>query len=145
MTPAAAAEPLTSKAFTVIDGNRIEIGGREVRLAGIAAPALGQKCVLFGKTRDCGVIARSGLLDLTAGATVTCRQTGNQDGLATHRCRANGYDLSEGMVYTGWAVPLEKAPKAYWRVLKGARARPRGFWRGRFVEPWTHVIRVSGD
>lgn len=140
----ALSEPLTSKSFSVIDGNRLEIGGREIRLTGIVAPELGRTCVLFNKTRDCGVIARSGLLDLTAGATVSCAPAGDVDGTPAHRCTAGGYDLSEGMVYTGWAVPLDGAPKAYWQVLKTARARPRGFWRGSFVEPWQPVSKVTG-
>lgn len=141
----AAADPLTSKEFTIVDGNRLEIGGQQVRLAGIVAPSLGQECVLFGKTRDCGLIARSGLADLTAGATVICHSAGTRNAVATHYCTADGYDLSEGMVYTGWAVPLEDAPRAYWRVLKSARTRPRGFWRGTFVEPWVHAARAASD
>ncbi len=135
---------LTSKSFSVIDGNRLMIGGSEIRLTGIIAPELGQTCVLFGKARDCGLISRSGLLDLTAGATVTCTPASNVDGAPAHRCTAGGYDLSEGMVYTGWAVPLKGAPKTYWQVLKSARARPRGFWRGTFVEPWAPVEKISG-
>ena len=140
MVPAFAADVLTTKMFTVVDGNRIQIDGQELRLDGIIAPALGRQCMLGGKARDCGLIAKSGLLDLTAGATVTCRKAGAD----THRCTADGYDLSEGMVYTGWAVPLDGAPKAYWRVLQGARERPRGFWKGTFVKPWAEVVRVSG-
>ncbi len=145
MVSAASAAPLTSKTFTVIDGNRLVIDGREIRLTGIVAPELGRKCILYSKTRDCGLIARSSLLDLTAGATVICSPAADVNGTPTYRCSAGGYDLSEGMVYTGWAVPLEGAPKAYWQVLKGARARPRGFWRGAFVEPWAPVVRVSGS
>ncbi|MGI9414182.1 MAG: thermonuclease family protein [Hyphomicrobiales bacterium] len=142
---AGAADVVTTKSFTVVDGNRIAVSGKELRLDGIVAPDLGRQCVLGGKARDCGAIARAGLLDLTAGATVTCRKAGILDGAPTHRCTADGYDLSECMVYTGWAVPLEGAPKVYWNVLKGARERPRGFWRGTFVEPWAEVARIAGD
>ena len=144
-TPAAGSESLSSKNFDVLDGNRLVISGREIRLTGIVAPNLGQQCVLFDKTQDCGLIARAGLLDLTAGATVTCTPAAeNVDGTPAHRCTAGGYDLSEGMVYTGWAVPLDGAPRIYWRVLEGARARPRGFWRGSFVEPWAPHVKISG-
>ena len=140
---AAAGDTLTSKTFSVTDGNRLVMDGREIRLTGIVAPELGRSCILFGKKQDCGLIARSGLLDLTAGAAVTCTPGQAVGDEPAYRCTAGGYDLSEGMVYTGWAVPLEGAPKAYWRVLDGARARPRGFWRGEFVEPWPPVIRIS--
>lgn len=142
-TTPAGSETLSAKSFDVLDGHTLMISGREIRLTGIVAPELGQRCVLFDKTQDCGLIARSGLLDLTAGATVTCVPAGDVDGTPAHRCTAGGYDLSEGMVYTGWALPLDGAPKVYWRVLKGARARPRGFWRGDFVEPWAPHVKIS--
>ncbi len=133
-----AADTLVAHNFTVIDGQTIEIKGRQVRLTGIEAPRPGQTCILSDTPRDCGVISRSGLLDLTAGATVVCKvvSVSNGDDIAEARCTANGYDLSEGMVYTGWAVPLPDAPAIYRDVLQGARERPRGFWRGEFVDPW---------
>ena len=115
------ADSISSKAFTVVDGNRLSINGRTIRLTGIIAPEPGRMCVLFGKERDCGIIAKAGLSDLTAGATIVCHKAADVEGAPAHRCTAGGYDLSEGMVYTGWAVPLEGAPKAYWRVLDGAR------------------------
>ena len=141
----AGSETLSTNNFDVLDGHTLVISGREIRLTGIVAPELGQRCMLFGKAQDCGLIARAGLLDLTAGATVTCAPEGDVDGRPAHRCTAGGYDLSEGMVYTGWALPLDGAPKVYWRVLKGARSRPRGFWRGSFVEPWAPHVKISGN
>jgi endonuclease YncB( thermonuclease family) len=83
-------------------------------------------------------MARASLLDLTAGARLVCRQAGGEQ----YRCTAGGYDLSEGMVYTGWAVPLPGAPPAYARVLADARARPRGIWRGTFTHTWPALDSV---
>jgi len=127
--------------FGVVDGDTLEIGGERMDLADIVAPEPGRQCLLSGSPRDCGDIARTALLDLTAGAIVECTAVGSGDD-TSYRCRANGYDLSEGMVYTGWALPLEGAPERYWSVLETAMERPRGFWRGDFIDPWAPLSTV---
>ena len=140
-TIVSAADELTSEAFTVVDGVTIDLGDRQLSLNGIAVPELGRMCLLSGRERDCGLIARAALLDLTAGATIVCSASDAD----THRCTANGYDLSEGMIYTGWAVPLPGAPEVYRTVLADARGRPRGFWRGEFVAPWPQLTAAIAE
>ena len=51
-------------------------------------------------------------------------------------CWAEGYDLSEGMVYTGWALPVERGEERYSRQLEQAKSNGHGLWRGSFVAPW---------
>ena len=125
-----AAETLAGP-FEIIDGDTLRVDGRLVDLVGIKAPVPGARCAVAGKTIDCGRISTTALLDLTAGAGVICEllkpPVGTSAGRA--RCRAGGYDLSEGMVYTGWAVaqPAETSP--YARHERSARARGRGKWR----------------
>ena len=111
----------------VIDGGRIEAGGTVHTLYGIKAPALGERCRVRGKTHDCGILARAGLMDLTAGAKVKCTHV--KSAPQTSRCRANGYDLSEGMVYTGWAVALPQSPTRLRALMNDSKARRRGMWR----------------
>ncbi len=111
----------------VIDGGRIEVGGTVHTLYGIKAPALGEKCQVRGNQHDCGILARAGLMDLTAGANVKC--TYLKSAQQTSRCRADGYDLSEGMVYTGWAVALPKSPKKLKTLMKQSKAKRHGMWR----------------
>lgn len=113
--------------FKVIDGGRLEVGGTVHALYGIKAPALGDKCQVRGNEHDCGILARAGLMDLTAGAKVSCRPS-NADPQKS-RCRSDGYDLSEGMVYTGWAVALPQSPKKLQTLMKESKARRRGMWR----------------
>ena len=113
------------------------MSGTLVRLAEIDAPDLAQKCVLGKRLYDCGEIARAALLDLTAGTKVNCKAFGPEaDGASRGWCYADGYDLSEGMVYTGWAL-AEPGGRAIY-VLKQAEAerKKHGLWRGRFVTPW---------
>jgi endonuclease YncB( thermonuclease family) len=130
----------------VIDGDTVEVQGTVIRLQGIDAPELGQSCRIGARPYDCGRIARTALLDLTAGATVTCKlapagsegaspEDGGPDG-RNGRCRADGYDLSEGMAYTGWALALRRVSQSYLAFEERARAAGRGLWKGRFVAPW---------
>ena len=57
----------------VVDGDTIEVQGTAIRLYGIDAPELGQICRIGAHAYDCGKIARTALLDLTAGVSVTCK------------------------------------------------------------------------
>ena len=139
----------------IIDGDTLVLDGMRLQLVGIDAPELGQACVLRSKDYDCGDIARSALLDLTAGSRVTCRRVAPSDTAPVDGepiaaaaadgsrkdggpalCTVDGYDLSEGMVYTGWALAEPSEPRRYRSFQSGARAAKRGLWRGAFVTPW---------
>ncbi len=126
---------------TVIDGDTIELQGEVIRLYGIDAPELGQTCRINGRPYDCGMVARAALLDLTAGSAVTCKVMpaaagGAADEPRPGRCYAAGYDLSEGMAYTGWALALRQVSERYVVFEDEARSARRGLWEGRFVRPW---------
>ena len=119
----------------VIDGDTLDLAGTRVRLQDIDAPELGQQCLLKGKLYPCGEIARAALLDLTAGTEIVCELT-DRNGTETARCTADDYDLSGGMVYTGWALADRRVSARYVTLENGAKAAPRGLWRGSFVAPW---------
>ncbi len=120
----------------VIEGDLIELEGRRLRLDGIDAPESGQRCLFRGKLYDCGAISRAALMDLTAGVEVSCQTLGPETDGVRARCSAGGYDLSEGMVYTGWALPAGEGRERYRRQLEQAKERRHGLWRGGFVAPW---------
>lgn len=137
----------------VLEGGVIEIDGRRFALADIDAPDLAQRCLLNGRLYPCGEIARAALMDLTAGVQVLCRpldaasKDPGADTAATARCFADGYDLSEGMVYTGWALPRADAPALYFELRKRAEKRRHGLWRGRFIAPaaWARGDRLPEE
>lgn len=132
----ASAETITG-ASRIIDGDSLEVAGRKIDLLGVDAPELGQSCHWPRKVIDCGLIAKSALMDLTAGVSVVCDLEAAQGGgNALGVCRAAGYDLSEGMAHTGWAVALDEAPQRYKTAMAGARKAERALWRGEFELPW---------
>ena len=89
----------------IISGDELVVAGTHVRLAEVDAPDMAQKCALGKKLYDCGEIARAALLDLTAGTKVHCKAVDPRpEGYWRGWCFAEGYNLSEGMVYTGWAL-----------------------------------------
>lgn len=121
----------------VISGDTLEINGERIRLEGIMAPVDGQTCKMYGLTYDCRRISATALMDLTAGSTVRCpeyRVEPNVGKVGT--CYAGGYDLSEGMVYTGWALAYPRAANGYLHFEKRARHSHHGLWRGAFMIPW---------
>ncbi len=127
---------------SVVDGDTISLHGRILRLHGIDAPELGQTCAVKGQAYDCGEISRSALMDLTAGTPVACELLERAEVSDAEppgdvaRCTAGGYDLSEGMAYTGWALADRTITARYVRLEKDARAKKRGMWKGAFVAPW---------
>ncbi|HIC82171.1 MAG TPA: thermonuclease family protein [Kiloniellaceae bacterium] len=129
----------------IVDGDSLAVAGQTYDLAGVDAPELAQRCTRQERLYDCGLLAQAALMDLTAGVQVECRRLAQQpasDGVPLARCTAGGYDLSEGMVYTGWALippdggSADRYQTAFGPIQQGARERRRGLWKGAFVEPW---------
>lgn len=116
----------------VIDGQTLELNGQRLRLEGIDAPLPGTRCRLRGAEQDCGRIATTALMDLVAGVEITCRLRAHAapDGTRYARCEADGYDLSEGMVYAGWAQADLAQMDRYAGLEAASRAAQRGMWRG---------------
>ncbi len=122
---------------TVVTGDVLVIAGEALALFGIDAPEPGQECVLYGNTHDCGAFATAALMDLTAGAKVVCRKTGKvRAGRPIAKCSAGGFDLSENMVHTGWALAAPRVGTVYLAKQREAQRAKRGLWRGTFTQPW---------
>ncbi len=124
----------------VIDGDTLELQGRRLHLTGVDAPEPAQRCWLKSRLYDCGRVARTALLDLTAGVEVICRplEPGPADRTLAY-CTAGGYDLSEGMAYTGWALadPDNADPETGTATAgrRPAPARPAGASGGAASSP----------
>ncbi|GAB6054262.1 hypothetical protein JCM17960_30820 [Magnetospira thiophila] len=115
----------------VLGPDVLRVNGQVFCLIGVRAPEPGQSCYIpSGKTFDCGRIAATGLMDLTAGAQVTCRSFGDRraDGCPLARCAVGRRDLSEGMVYTGWAKADPLTAPHLLQYESKAREKGYGIW-----------------
>jgi len=117
----------------VTDGDTIRIGEARIRLKGIDAPEMEQRCSRGGRSYACGETARRALIDLVSSKTVRCRAAGRdryQRILA--RCTVEGNDIGTQMVESGWAVSYGRDYDA-----EEARAQDRevGLWEGDFERP----------
>ncbi len=122
-----------------VSGESLIVGGRLFCLQGIDAPEQGQTCRnSTGKEYNCGEVSRTALIDLVIGARVRCVASGPlRQGCQMARCGVDGYDLSQGMVYTGWALADPQSGGRYRGLQEEARGDKRGLWRGRsFQTPW---------
>jgi endonuclease YncB( thermonuclease family) len=131
---------VAQETIEVVSAESLRLGAQLYRLEGIDAPEPGQQCWLTSHLYPCGEVAKGALMDLVAGAQdVYCEtaESGEESGDAiTARCFSEGYDLSEGMTYTGWAMADPETGEQYRKFQDDAESAGRGLWRGRFVMPW---------
>ena len=138
--------PEASAAFyghaTVLSGDTLEIAGTRVRLRGVSAPGLDQRCRRAdGIEWRCGLLARRALENRIASRPLHC---------ATHPpgpsapplaiCRTEGAALGAWMVGQGWALATDDR---YAGVQEAARSAGRGLWRDGF-EPSGEWRRLAG-
>jgi endonuclease YncB( thermonuclease family) len=125
------AEEISGEA-RVVDGDSLAMGTRRLRLKGIDAPELKQRCRRDGFEYPCGTEAASHLRGLIAGGEVRCLGEGvDRYGRDLVRCRANDRDLNQAMVRAGHAVAFGD----YRQDEAAARAEQAGLWAGEFDMP----------
>lgn len=132
----------------VIDGDRIAVDGRIVRLYGIDAPEPGQTCRTGrGRPYDCGEAAQAMLRRLIGPNDVTCTVYSSPSGMdaMVGRCNAGGVDLGGALVARGWAWRLPSLSDRYGREQSMAQAHRRGIWSGPNVPAWTWRARREAE
>jgi endonuclease YncB( thermonuclease family) len=134
---------------TAIEGDRLSLNGRTIRLMGIDAPDPGEQCLnRYGSAFDCFAIAKGALTALITGATVDCviaDRTAQGDDAA--ECFANGANLGAAMVIRGWAVAYRSLSPAYQSDEAYAQSHRLGLWSGQFELPseWrSRRVRETG-
>ena len=128
----------------VIDGDSLILKDRKLRLLGIDAPELAQKCTADGQQWPCGRQARAQLRAKINGALVMCTTWGEdryQRLLAT--CSTGDLELNAWLVRQGWAVDYG----GYGAEEAEARRNRAGIWRGDFENPgeWRRVHRSQAS
>lgn len=125
------------------DANQVVIGSTRIRLAGSDAPGLDQMCLnATGDRWDCGEAARDALLARAGDKSWTCHvQRTDRFGRSVAKCEADGEDIAQWLVKSGWALSYVRFSHAYDADEKEARADKAGLWSGAFLAPWDWRVR----
>ena len=134
-------ECVTDGDTLVVNGKRQRtrcVGGTRVRLFGIDAPELKQKCRHpSGREFLCGRAAASFLLEYVRGRAVECKGNSvDRYGRLIAVCFVGGKDLNALMVGEGWALAYRDYSEKYVPQENAAREARKGVWAMEFVPPW---------
>ena len=117
----------------VSDGDSFRIGDQRIRLLGLDAPELNQRCTdAAGASWPCGRVARDRMSALLNSGDISCKPEENDRyGRLLARCSLAAKDLGATMVEEGLAI----AAGDYAGDEKTARAARLGIWAGGFDLP----------
>jgi endonuclease YncB( thermonuclease family) len=140
--PALAQDDKLCGRATAKDGDDLLIAGQDIRLHGVDAFELGQRCTSSnGQTWACGQAARRKLNQLVAGSEVCCErmQTAKADDRVVMRCVVRDVDVGQEMVRAGLALDCPRFSQGrYQGDEAAAQAAHKGAWEGGFDAPWVH-------
>lgn len=122
----------------VVEGDKMTVGGRTVRLYGIDAPELGQTCEnRRGRSYNCGDTARAVLAQIVGTRELTCTLYSRVEGnIYVGRCFAGSADIGETMIRRGWAFSYRGVSHRYDVAEAWAQSVRAGMWAGRARRPW---------
>ena len=129
----------------VVDGDTIHIKSYKIRLEGIDAPEMNQKCKkpylqiifsTFQKDYFCGQISKKKLSQKIDNKPVKCFLLG-KDRYKRYlaRCLKGNINLNRWMVRNGYAVAYRRYSKQYILDENFAKEEKLGLWRGNFIKP----------
>ena len=124
----------------VTDGDTIRIKNERIRLHGIDAPELRQKCgTETGEPYQCGNSAAEKLREAIDNRPVDCQffERDRYNRIIGTCFNAAGKNIQSWMVKGGWAVAYRRYSTRYVKEENAAREAKRGIWRGMFAMPWS--------
>lgn len=130
-TPAAFCAPGMLGPADVLSGDTLEIGGERVRLHGVDAPGIAQRCRRdAGIEWRCGLLARTELVRHIDDRPVACEDEGHDAfGQRLATCHVDASSLGAWLVERGWALA---ADATYAEAEAVAREAGRGLWHDGF-------------
>jgi endonuclease YncB( thermonuclease family) len=130
----------------VIDGDTLRVGAERVRLSGIDAPELKQRCGIGVEQVPCGALAAEWLKSRIEGQRVDCVSSGrDRYERMIAICRIAGRDVGAALVDAGWATAYRRYSDAYAHNEAGARMARLGIWKTGFEAPsnYRHERRLA--
>lgn len=120
----------------VVDGDTLEVSGVKVRLFGVDAPELDQRCDRGGRVWACGQAAREALAAIVGRKRVVCAvQDTDRYGRDVAVCEAGGEDVGAAMVRQGMAIAYRRYSGRYVNAEAAARRDGLGLWTSTYVQP----------
>ncbi len=123
----------------VVDGDKLKVGDRKIRLFGVDAPELEQICWRDGEIWPCGIEAAKAAEEFISGRSVRCfEELQNKNGRMVVTCTVAGEEatLNQWMVQEGWALAFRHYSTEFVALEQDARAAGKGIWDSEFVPPW---------
>ena len=120
----------------IIDGDTIHINSYKIRLEGIDAPEMKQKCMKDQKEYFCGKISKNRLQEKAGDIVIQCISSGKdryKRYLAT--CFIGKINLNKWMVKNGYAIAYRRYSKMYVDDEEFAKENTLGLWSGTFIKP----------
>ncbi len=123
----------------IVDGDTIDVDGTRYRIHGIDAPERAQTCGAKSGAWACGKAATAQMAKLAGDGPVQCATvTKDVYKRVVATCYADGVDLGEAMVATGYAWAFAKYSDIYVEQEKLAKLRGVGVWQGPAQPPWQY-------
>ena len=130
----------------IIDGDTLRLNNIKIRLYGIDAPEINQKCYKqifafnffsYNKKYYCGKKTSKELQIFLKNSKIVCQIKG-QDRYKRKIaiCFKNSIDINAWLVKEGLAVAYKKYSRRYSNFEKQARDQKKGIWNGQFDMPW---------
>ncbi len=126
-------DPVSAK---IVSGDMFRIGDGFNCFRGIDAPELGQICPRANRRDfDYWHIAKTALVEHTAGGPVKCMPIGQNNYCIVADCRIDVFSLSQKVLQTGWAVTTTQK---FNQFQYSAKHKRRGLWkeRSRVMSAW---------
>ena len=138
LAPFPAHAAVVSGPASVIDGDTLEVEGRRLRLFGIDAPELSQRCDRNGEPWACGAAAAEELRAMIGNHPLSC-EGADVDiyGRLLVVCTVGEVDLNRTLVAQGWATAFRRYSENYVADESMARASRLGLWSSSFTPPET--------
>lgn len=130
-----------AETWKVIDGDTIRHGENVIRLWGIDAPEINQRCLKGdGIEYKCGQDAKTALEVLILDKPLVCEHINkdryNRD---VARCKVDDIDLGVLMVSLGWAIDYGRYSDGYYQPEQlQAQKQGLGLWEGVFQTPYEY-------
>lgn len=129
-------ETYSGKAF-IIDGDTLKINDTKIRLVGVDAPEISQKCKIHGHIENCGEIVKLRLVQATSNEIITCYNHGKDFyGRVLAECYINDININKWLLREGLAVYYYSKDFKSYKILESlAKQEKLGLWDSEFQNP----------